>query len=86
MSRTLLIALVIALSSIGSVSAQDAQSALRAAARAMGTANVDAVAELVGKYMDIRGYGPVKEQSVREVREQIAAAKLELAKDDRAAA
>jgi glyoxylase-like metal-dependent hydrolase (beta-lactamase superfamily II) len=42
-----LIALVIALSGIGSVSAQDAQSALRAAARAMGTANVDAV-EITG--------------------------------------
>ncbi|NIW24319.1 MAG: MBL fold metallo-hydrolase, partial [Gammaproteobacteria bacterium] len=43
MIRTLLIALSIALSCVGTVSAQDAQSALRAAARAMGTADLDTV-------------------------------------------
>ncbi len=49
-------------------------------------ANVGAVADLVGKYMDIRGYGPVKEQSVDEVREQVEAAKLALVREDREAA
>ena len=49
-------------------------------------ANVEAVADLVGKYMDIRGYGPVKEQSVEEVREQVEAAKHALAREDREAA
>ena len=49
-------------------------------------ANIDAVAELIGKYMDIRGYGPVKEESVHDVRKEIDAAKLALVADDRAAA
>lgn len=43
MIRILSISLVIAIGAIGSSSAQDARGALRAAARAMGTANVDAV-------------------------------------------
>ena len=47
MTRSLLIALAVALGCVGSVSAQDAQSTLRAAARAMGTADVDAV-EITG--------------------------------------
>ena len=34
--------------------------------------NAGDVAELVGLYMDIRGYGPVKEQAVEEVRAKIA--------------
>ncbi len=34
--------------------------------------NLGAAAELVGYYMDIRGYGPVKEQAVGEVRAKIA--------------
>jgi len=41
--RTLFISLVITIGAIGSSSAQDARGTLRAAARAMGTANVDAV-------------------------------------------
>jgi len=49
-------------------------------------ANIDAVAELIGKYMDIRGYGPVKEESVHDVRNEIDATKLALVADDRAAA
>ncbi len=49
-------------------------------------ANVEAVADLVGKYMDIRGYGPVKELSVKDVHEQVEAAKLALATQDREAA
>ena len=34
--------------------------------------NLDAAAELVGHYMDIRGYGPVKAEAVEEVRARIA--------------
>ena len=34
---------------------------------------LDSATELFGLYMDIRGYGPVKEQAVAEVREKIAA-------------
>jgi indolepyruvate ferredoxin oxidoreductase len=34
--------------------------------------NVAEAAELVGHYMDIRGYGPVKEQAVEEVRAKLA--------------
>jgi len=52
----------------------------------LNAANVDAVAELIGKYMDIRGYGPVKEESVHDVRNEIDAARRALAADDRAAA
>jgi len=33
--------------------------------------NVGRLRENVARYMDIRGYGPVKEQAVRDVREQI---------------
>ena len=43
MIRTLFVSLVITIGAIGSSSAQDARGALRAAARAMGTANLDAV-------------------------------------------
>ncbi|MDX1506933.1 MAG: indolepyruvate ferredoxin oxidoreductase family protein, partial [Woeseiaceae bacterium] len=35
-------------------------------------ANIDLARDIVGDYMDIRGYGPVKEQAVAEVRERIA--------------
>ncbi len=52
----------------------------------LNAANVDAVAELIGKYMDIRGYGPVKEESVHDVRNEIDAARRALAAEDRAAA
>ena len=34
--------------------------------------NTDQAAEVVQSYMDIRGYGPVKEQAVEEVRAKIA--------------
>ena len=35
--------------------------------------NIAAATEIVELYLDIRGYGPVKEQAVREVRERLAA-------------
>ena len=34
--------------------------------------NLDEATELVRLFMNIRGYGPVKEESVRIVREQVA--------------
>ena len=34
--------------------------------------NLAEATDLVGCYMDIRGYGPVKEQAVEEVRARIA--------------
>jgi len=49
-------------------------------------ANVGAIAALIGMYMDIRGYGPVKEESVQEVREQVDAAKHPLVAEPRVAA
>jgi indolepyruvate ferredoxin oxidoreductase len=39
---------------------------------ALNTANLDLATEIVGLYMDIRGYGPVKEQAVEEVRTRVA--------------
>ncbi len=48
--------------------------------------NVGPVAELVGHYMDIRGYGPVKDQSVREVREAIESGLKELVATSKKAA
>ena len=39
---------------------------------ALDTANFDLATEIVGLYMDIRGYGPVKEQAVDEVRTRVA--------------
>ena len=37
--------------------------------------NVAQATELAAAWMDIRGYGPVKEESVREVRQRIEAAR-----------
>ena len=48
--------------------------------------NVGAIAAIIGKYMEIRGFGPVKEQSVDDVREQIEAAIQALGAEDRVAA
>ena len=39
---------------------------------ALNSANLDLAAEIVGLYMDIRGYGPVKEQAIEEVRTRVA--------------
>jgi indolepyruvate ferredoxin oxidoreductase len=39
---------------------------------ALDTSNLDLATEIVGLYMDIRGYGPVKEQAVDEVRTRVA--------------
>ena len=39
--------------------------------------NIDEATEIVSRYLDIRGYGPVKEQAAVEVREDI---KLRLAR------
>jgi indolepyruvate ferredoxin oxidoreductase len=39
---------------------------------ALNTENLDLATEIVGLYMDIRGYGPVKEQAVDEVRTRVA--------------
>ena len=39
---------------------------------ALNAANLDLATEIVGLYMDIRGYGPVKEQAVEEVRTRVA--------------
>ncbi|MDH3546551.1 MAG: 2-oxoacid:acceptor oxidoreductase family protein, partial [Gammaproteobacteria bacterium] len=39
----------------------------------LSSGNLDFAIEVVRLYMDIRGYGPVKEQAVREVREKMAA-------------
>jgi indolepyruvate ferredoxin oxidoreductase len=48
--------------------------------------NVVSFAELAGKYMDIRGYGPVKEQAVSEVRKEIETGLRALDSGDRQAA
>jgi indolepyruvate ferredoxin oxidoreductase len=39
---------------------------------ALTAANLDLATEIVALYMDIRGYGPVKEQAVEEVRTRVA--------------
>ena len=39
---------------------------------ALSAANLELATEIVGLYMDIRGYGPVKEQAVEEVRTRVA--------------
>jgi indolepyruvate ferredoxin oxidoreductase len=39
---------------------------------ALDATNLDLATEIVGLYMDIRGYGPVKEQAVDHVRTRIA--------------
>ena len=39
----------------------------------LSSGNLEFAVDLVQLYMDIRGYGPVKEQAVKEVREKIAA-------------
>jgi indolepyruvate ferredoxin oxidoreductase len=39
---------------------------------ALDAANLDLATEIVGLYMDIRGYGPVKEAAVEEVRTRVA--------------
>ncbi len=39
---------------------------------ALDTGNLDLATEIVGLYMDIRGYGPVKEQAIDEVRTRVA--------------
>ena len=39
---------------------------------ALDAANLDLATEIVGLYMDIRGYGPVKEEAVEEVRTRVA--------------
>jgi indolepyruvate ferredoxin oxidoreductase len=39
---------------------------------ALNVDNVDLATEIVGLYMDVRGYGPVKEQAVDEVRTRVA--------------
>ncbi len=39
---------------------------------ALGTANLDLATEIVSLYMDIRGFGPVKEQAVEDVRTRVA--------------
>jgi len=54
--------------------------------RIVGMERVNVAADIIGKYMDIRGYGPVKEQSVQEVREQVDAAKKSMLAESRAAA
>ena len=39
---------------------------------ALTAANLDLATEIVALYMDIRGYGPVKEQAIEEVRTRVA--------------
>jgi len=39
---------------------------------ALDAANLDLATEIVGLYMDIRGYGAVKEEAVEEVRMRVA--------------
>jgi indolepyruvate ferredoxin oxidoreductase len=39
---------------------------------ALGKANLDLATEIVSLYMDIRGFGPVKEQAVEDVRTRVA--------------
>jgi indolepyruvate ferredoxin oxidoreductase len=39
---------------------------------ALDAANLDLATEIVSLYMDIRGYGPVKEQAIEEVRTRVA--------------
>ena len=39
---------------------------------ALNADNLDLATEIVGLYMDVRGYGPVKEQAVDEVRTRVA--------------
>jgi indolepyruvate ferredoxin oxidoreductase len=39
---------------------------------ALNAANLDLATEIARLYMDIRGYGPVKEQAVEEVRTRVA--------------
>jgi indolepyruvate ferredoxin oxidoreductase len=39
---------------------------------ALNVDNLDLATEIVGLYMDIRGYGPVKEQAIEEVRTRVA--------------
>jgi indolepyruvate ferredoxin oxidoreductase len=39
---------------------------------ALDAANLDLATEIVGLYMDIRGYGPVKDEAVEEVRTRVA--------------
>ena len=39
---------------------------------ALNESNLDLATEIVGLYMDIRGYGPVKEQAVDDVRTRVA--------------
>ena len=39
----------------------------------LNSGNMEFAKEVVQLYMDIRGYGPVKEQAIRDVRKQIAA-------------
>ena len=48
--------------------------------------NLDAIIEIVGLYMDIRGYGPVKDQAVEEVGMKIAHRISSLANVDQRAA
>ena len=39
---------------------------------ALDASNLDLATEIVGLYMDIRGYGPVKEQAIDDVRTRVA--------------
>ena len=48
--------------------------------------NIDDATEIVSRYLDIRGYGPVKEQAAAEVRADIEARLVRFAKTTRAAA
>jgi indolepyruvate ferredoxin oxidoreductase len=52
----------------------------------VGASNLDAASELIGCFMDIRGFGPVKEESIQLVRERVAARMDELRGDNRMAA
>jgi len=39
----------------------------------LNSGNLDFAADVLGLFMDIRGYGPVKEQAVKDVRAKVAA-------------
>lgn len=47
--------------------------------------NLDEASDLVRHYLDIRGYGPVKDESVQEVRERVAAGMQKLVGKQKAA-
>jgi indolepyruvate ferredoxin oxidoreductase len=48
--------------------------------------NIAAAAAIVDRYLDIRGYGPVKEQALHDVRKDVARRLTELASSGRIAA